>query len=168
MGIGQLLNNAKTLRQGLQDGALVRSVLERHGDEIIEQQRIQLLEGKAADGSDMHPFYSEDLKPKGYFHSRATAANYAAWKQTISYPYTVRRNHDAPNLYITGIFHNDLQVVFSSDWVGIVPDTMYAAVIMNKYGKNAFGLCPQKWDVMWNEKGCKSELITKMRETLWQ
>lgn len=168
MTISGLLKNAQALRQGLQDGRLMRDVLEPHGEDIIEQQRIQLLEGKAADGTDMHPFYSEDLKPTGYFRSKQSAANYAAWKQTLSYPYSVQRKPDAPNLYITGIFHNDLGVSFTDTGVGIIPDTAYAANIMNKYGKNAFGLCREKWGVIFGEKGAKNELIEKVKETLWQ
>lgn len=168
MTIDGLLTNARALQQGLQDGALVRSVLEPHGADILEQQKIQLFEGKAADGTDMHPYYSEDLKPKGWFHSKQTAANYAAWKQTLSYPYTVKRNPDAPNLFITGVFHGDLSVQFQPEGVAVVADTLYAAVIMSKYGKNAFGLCPEKWGVIFNEKGAKDELITKVKEVLWQ
>ncbi len=168
MTIGSLLQNARALKDGLERGTLLREVLEPHGQDIIEQQRIQLLEGKAADGTDMHPFYSEDIKPKGWFHTKKTAANYAAWKQTLSYPYSVRRNPDAPNLYITGVFHDDLNVEFQPDAVGIIPDTAYAANIMMKYGKNAFGLCMEKWGVIFGEKGAKDELIDKMKEVLWQ
>lgn len=168
MTIAGLLNNARALKQGLDDGKLMQAVLEPHGADIIEQQRIQLLEGKAADGTDMHPFYSEDVKPHGYFKSQHTAQNYAAWKQSLSYPYSVQRKPDAPNLYITGVFHNDLNVEFSAVGVGIVPDTAYAANIMAKYGKNAFGLCKEKWGVIFNEKGVRDELITKVKQTLWQ
>lgn len=168
MTIEGLLTNAKAVRDGLQGGSLVRSVLEGHGDDIIEQQRIQLLEGKASDGTDMHPFYSEDLKPKGWFHSRQSAANYAAWKQTLSYPYSVRRNADAPNLYITGVFHDDLSVEFGNEAVGVKADTAYAANIMAKYGKDAFGLSMEKWGVIFGEKGAKDELLEKMKQMLWQ
>lgn len=168
MTIEGLLNNARALHAGLQGGSLVRSVLEGHGEDIIEQQRIQLLEGKASDGTEMHPFYSEDIKPRGWFTNRQKAANYAAWKQTLSYPYSVKRNPDAPNLYITGVFHGDLSVQFNPESVGVKPDTAYAANIMMKYGKNAFGLCWEKWGVIFNDKGAKDELIRKMKELLWQ
>lgn len=132
MTLNDLLTNAKTLQQGMNDGSIVRSVLELHENDIVEQQRIQLLEGKASSGEDIHPFYSEDVKPTGYFKSKTSAANYAAWKQTLSYPYSVQRNPDAPNLYITGIFHNDLSVSYDADSVAIIPDTAYAANIMAK------------------------------------
>lgn len=168
MTLNDLLTNAKTLQQGMNDGSIVRSVLELHENDIVEQQRIQLLEGKASSGEDIHPFYSEDVKPTGYFKSKSTAANYAAWKQTLSYPYSVQRNPDAPNLYITGIFHNDLSVSYDADSVAIIPDTAYAANIMAKYGKNMFGLCPQKWDIIFKEKGAEDELITEMKNVLWQ
>ena len=168
MTIDRLLNNARMMQQQMQQGVAVRDVLVRHEQDIIGQQRTQLLMGKGSDGRDIHPYYTEDLKPQGYFTTRKKAENYRAWKQTLSYPQSVQRNPDAPNLYITGLFHNDLGVSFGTDTLMIVPDTAYAANIMRKYGMNIFGLNGQSWAVIWNEKGAKSELITKMKETLWQ
>jgi hypothetical protein len=57
MTISSLLENAKAVQSGLQ-GSLVREVLQMHGTEIVEQQRIQLLEGKNSHGEDIHPFYT--------------------------------------------------------------------------------------------------------------
>jgi len=168
MSIEGLLNNAMELQRDLTQGTIIREVLEPHGDEIVDLQRTQLLEGKASDGKDIHPFYTEDLKPQGYFRTRQSAENYRAWKQTISYPKSVSRNPNAPNLYITGVFHNDLNVAFNQDSVGIVPDTAYAANIMAKYGMNVFGLSWESWAKIWNENGAKDELITKMKDVLWQ
>lgn len=168
MTIDGLLKNAQALRTGMERGELVRDVLMRHGEHIVEQQRIQLLMGKGSDGKDLHPFYSEDVKPKGYFKSGAQAKKYAAWKQTLSYPYSVQRNPDAPNLYITGVFHDDLMVEFYPDSIAIVPDTAYAAQIMAKYGFGIFGLNAQMWGIIWNEWGAKDELITEMKNVLWQ
>ena len=155
------------MRTGLR-GGLVREVLARHEKEIVEQQRIQLLEGKSSSGEDLHPFYSEDIKPKGYFRTRESAQRYADWKGTLSYPYTVKRNPDAPNLYITGVFHGDIGADFGMDAVAIVPDTAYAANIMAKYGMNVFGLSWEKWRVVFDNYGGKDELIEKMRDVLWQ
>ena len=163
-----LLDNARQLQRDLSRGSIIRDVLEPHGSDIVELQRTQLLAGKASDGKDIHPFYTEDLKPQGWFRSRATAENYKAWKQQLSYPKSVQRNPDAPNLYITGVFHNDLNVSFGADAVGIVPDTAYAANIMAKYGLNVFGLSMASWRVVFDERGAKDELIEKMREVLWQ
>ena len=168
MTLDGLLNNARLLQRDLTQGSIIREVLEPHGDEIVEMQRTQLLEGKASDGKDIHPYYTEDLKPQGYFRSRASAENYRAWKQTISYPKNVSRNSNAPNLYITGVFHHDLNVRFDASTVAIVPDTAYAANIMAKYGINVFGLSLESWSKIWNENGAKDELITKMKDVLWQ
>lgn len=167
MTIDGLLNNARQLQADLSGGSIIRDVLEPHGNEIVDLQRTQLLAGKGSDGQDIHPFYTEDLKPKGYFRTRESAQRYAGWKQTISYPKSVQRNPDAPNLYITGVFHNDLNVAFNPDTVAIVPDTAYAANIMAKYGMNVFGLSWESWGVVWNDNGAKNELITKMKERLW-
>lgn len=168
MTIDGLLANAKTLKNGMDSGRLVRNVLVGHGNDIVEQQRVQLFMGKGSDGRDLHPFYSEDIKPKGYFKGGAEARKYAAWKQEIRYPYNVERNPDAPNLYITGVFHDDLNIEFYPDTLAIVPDTAYAAQIMAKYGFGVFGLNAEMWGIIWNEFGAKDELITEMRNVLWQ
>lgn len=168
MTIDGLLNNAKALQSDMQSGRLTREVLMRHGQHIVEKQRIQLLMGKGSDGQDLHPFYTEDVKPRGYFKNTASARQYAAWKQTLSYPYNVQRNPNAPNLYITGVFHDDLNVEFGSDSLKIVPDTAYAANIMAKYGFGIFGLNKQMWGIIWNEWGAKDELIDEMKKILWQ
>ena len=167
MMLDALLNNAKRLQEGMH-GEVMREALVPLEKDIIEQQRIQLLEGKNSRGEDMHPFYSQDLKPTGYFKTKESAQRYADWKQTISYPFTVKRNPDAPNLYITGVFHDDLGIEFGKDSVAVIPDTGYAANIMNKYGRGAFGLSMEKWGVIFNEKGGKRNLIEQMRRVLWQ
>lgn len=168
MMLDELLSNAKSLQADLENGTLMREVLQRHEQDIVEQQRIQLLEGKTSDGGDIHPFYSEDVKPTGYFRTKESAARYAAWKQTLSYPYKVQRKPDSPNLYITGVFHNDLGVEFNAESVAIIPDTAYAANIMAKYGNGMFGLSGDKWAIIFDEKGAKDELLTEMENILWQ
>ena len=152
----------------LSRGSIIGSVLEGHEADIIELQRKQLFEGKGSDGNDLRPYYTEDLKPDGWFTTRQKAENYMAWKQSINYPVNVQRNPNAPNLYITGIFHNDLGVRFDADSVAVVPDTAYAAKIMGKYGMNVFGLSSAKWSEIFNERGAKDELIMKMKDILWQ
>ncbi len=167
MTISSLLENAKAVQSGLQ-GSLVRDVLQKHGTEIVEQQKIQLLSGKNSQGEDIHPFYTEDVQPRGWFKSRESAQRYADWKQTISYPYSVKRNPNAPNLYITGVFHDDLGISFGSDAVEIIPDTAYAANIMSKYGRGMFGLSMDNWAVIFDEKGAKIDLIEAIKNLLWQ
>ena len=122
MTIGKLLSNARALKS-MMDGELLREAFERRKEEIIESQRVQLLEGKASSGKDLRPYYSEDLKPRGYFHTKESAGRYAAWKGSLSYPVSVQRNADAPNLYITGVFHDDLGAAVRDDEMEIVPDT---------------------------------------------
>lgn len=165
--IDQLLSNVETLQASLDSGDVQRDVLERHREDIIELQQIQLLEGKGSDGEDLRPYYSEDLQPQGWFKSKESAGRYAAWKGTLSYPFSVQRNTDAPNLYITGVFHGDLDVQFNPDTLAIVPTTMYAQQIMAKYGMGMFGLSAEKWGEMMNERGALAEVIDKAKEIIW-
>lgn len=162
-----LLNRVLTVQAGLESGSLVRDTLVARRDEIIEQQRIQLLEGKGSDGEDLHPFYSEDLKANGgYFHSVQSAGRYAAWKQDLDYPYSVSRNPDAPNLYITGKFHDELGVDFGPDSIAIVGLTTYAQRIMAKYGVSAFGLNAEHWDTVWSNGGY-DDLLESVKQILF-
>lgn len=169
MGIlNDLLQRVKTVNEGLQTGQMVRDVVITHPDDILELQRQQLFAGKASNGQDIRPFYSEDLKPSGYFHSIESAGRYAAWKKSgISYPYTAQRNPDAPNLYINGRFHDELGVQFGDQTVGIVPATPYAAGIMAKYGINTFGLMMANWMVLFVERNAYNELMQQLKSKLY-
>ena len=159
--LSDLLTRVETVQEGLASGSLIRDVLLLRQEDIIEAQRIQLLEGKDSGGEDIHPFYSEDLKPAGHFYSVESAGRYAAWKQDLTYPYTVDRNPDAPNLYITGKFHDELGVEFGADAIGIVGETAYAKGIMAKYGVDTFGLSNESWAEIW-ENGGYNELLTQI------
>ena len=167
-----ILNDLRTrvqyVNDGLQTGELVRNVVVQHSDDILDLQKMQLFQGLAANGQDIRPYYSEDLKPSGYFHSVESAARYAAWKKDgINYPYKANRNPDAPNLYINGRFHDELGVQFAADTVGIVPTTPYAAGIMAKYGITTFGLMMANWMVVFVQRGAYAELMQQLKTRLY-
>lgn len=164
----QMAEAAKQLNQQMQDGTLIREVLKNHETDIMEQQHIQLLEGKDSDDQDLRPYYTEDLQPQGWFKSQQTASNYMAWKETLNYPYSVTRgNSNAPNLYINGRFYDEMEVRFQSQTIEIAPRTPYAAEIMAKYGIQHFGLSIFKWEVVMNEKGARDEIQQRMKELLY-
>jgi len=166
--LSRLAEAAHTLEQQMQDGSLVRGVLRNHEQEIMEQQHIQLLEGKGSDDQDLRPYYTEDLQPQGYFKTQQSASNYMAWKETLNYPYHVERgNSNAPNLYINGRFYDEMEVRFEADYMMITPSTPYAAQIMAKYGMKRFGLSALKWQVMMNEKGVRDEIQQRMKDILY-
>lgn len=160
---------AKDLKSRLDDGSLMREVLQAHEEDIMQQQHIQLLEGKGSDGNDLRPYYTEDLQPTGYFKSVETASRYRAWKESLNYPYQVTwGNTDAPNLYINGRFYDELGVKFDSETMTIEPQTTYAATIVNKYGLSLFGLNPVHWETMMNEKGVRSDLQERVITILYE
>ena len=170
MGIlNDLLTRVENVYDGLQTGTLVRDAIINHPYDILDLQREQLFEGKRPDGNDIRPYYSEDLKPSGYFYSVESAGRYAAWKQNgINYPYSAgNRNPDAPNLYINGRFHDELGVEFGADAVGVVPTTGYAQKIMAKYGMDSFGLMMANWMNIFEERGALSELMALIKQQLY-
>lgn len=167
MTLTTLIRNAEMLQSAMDRGIFLQVVLNDRREEIIASQREQLLEGKDSDGNDMRPYYSEDLKPDGWFHSKESAMRYALWKKTgISYPVDVQRNTDAPNLYINGMFHNDLEARAGSTSVGVYPKTSYAAGIMAKYGMNKFGLTSERWRKVLDD--CKDRIIQLMKQELYE
>ena len=156
MTLSLLLTAAQAVLDGLRGGDIPRLAVLPCEGEILDLQREQLAEGKASNGEDLRPYYSEDLRAGGgWFLSSASAANYASWKQSISNPYEAgERNPDAPNLFITGKFYGEIGVEFGSDRARIVPRTPFAAGVMAKYGAEAFGLTYGRWmDIMWNYGG---------------
>ena len=166
--LNDLLDKVKSVNEGLQTGSIIRDVVIRFSDDILELQKIQLFEGKASSGEDIRPYYSEDLKPKGYFHSVEAAGRYSAWKQDgISYPYRAKRNPDAPNLYINGRFHDELGVQFAADTVAIVPTTPYSQQIVEKYGLQTFGLTNKNWMAIFIDGGAYDELMEDLVQKLY-
>lgn len=165
--LARMAKSAHLLGKQMTDGSLVRGVLRSHEDDIMEQQHIQLLEGKGSDGNDLRPYYTEDLKPHGYFNDQQSASKYMAWKQSLSYPYTTGRNPNAPNLYINGRFYDEMEVRFEADTMGIFPSTGYASQIMGKYGLHRFGLSALKWQILFEEKGVKNEIQQRMKDILY-
>lgn len=166
MTLTSLLRNAELLRAAMERNTFLKVALMDDRESIIQKQREQLLEGKDNDGNDMRPYYSEDLQPEGWFKSRESAMRYAIWKKTgISYPVEVNRNPDAPNLYIDGKFHSELEVQFGDKTVGVFPATTYAAGIVGKYGMNKFGLSSARWREVLDE--CRDRILRFMKEELY-
>ena len=169
MGIlNDLLARVESINDGLQSGEFIRNAIIQHPDDILDLQKMQLFQGLASNGEDIRPYYSEDLKPSGYFYSVESAGRYAAWKQdAIEYPYTAQRNPDAPNLFINGRFHDELGVQFDADAVGIVGTTGYSKGIIAKYGMQTFGLMPINWRAIFFEYGAYNELMEIIKNTLY-
>ena len=163
----ELLARVKAVESGLQTGEIVRTAVVRHGEEILDLQRLQLFAGTSSSGEDIRPYYSEDLKPSGYFYSVETAGRYAAWKSSLNYPYNVERNPDAPNLYIVGKFHDELGVQFLPDSVAIVGTTPFAKGIIAKYGVNTFGLMPENWNTIFTDYGAYDEMMQEIKRILY-
>lgn len=168
MGIlNDLLAKVTSVSDALSDGSVIRDALLPRESDIMEFQYEQLFAGLTSSGEDIRPYYSEDLKPGGYFYTVDSAKRYAEWKESMTYPYSVDRNPDAPNLYINGRFHSELAVEFGSDAVGVVGATGYAQKIIAKYGLATFGLMKSNWMRIFVERGAYDELMTLISKMLW-
>lgn len=162
-----MLTKAKGVLDGLQSGATIRDVVTKHKNDILDLQRLQLFQGQTSHENDFRPYYSEDLQPSGYFKSAESAKRYADWKQTLSYPIQAERNPNAPNLYINGKFHSELDVNFGAAAVEIVGSTIYSKNIMAKYGRGNFGLTPENWNLIFSERGGKAQLLDEIKNQLF-
>lgn len=166
--VANILERVEGVAAALASGELVRRHLEPLAAAIEDMQRRQLFAGKASSGDDIHPFYSEDLKPAGYFNSRESAARYVAWKdEFVHVPVTVAgRNPDAPNLYINGRFHDELAARFTSEGVEIYATSAYSRQIVDKYGRETFGLSAESWAQLFAAEGFVERLRTAIIEQL--
>lgn len=168
MGIlNDLLQRVQSVNDGLEKGGIIRDVVIQYPDDILDLQKQQLFAGKRSDGEDIRPYYTEDLKPSGYFYSVDTAKMYAAWKQTLDYPFEANRNPDAPNLYINGRFHDELGVQFTVDTVAVVGTTGYSQQIVAKYGLDTFGLMWDNWNEIFFNRGGYDRLMEQIKQTLY-
>lgn len=163
-----LLQRARQLQEELSSGAIVADTIPRYESDILELQRLQLLEGKASDGEDLRPYYSEDLKPQGYFRNADSAERYARWKATeIQYPVDTNRNPDAPNLYINGQFHSELGVEFGANEMTVQGTTMKAQAIILKYGLDKFGLTVDKLnEIVWG-RGLYKDILENVERLMY-
>lgn len=160
MKLAELTQKAKDIRTALEEGTLMRDVLTQREQELMEYQYQQLFEGKSSSGEDMRPYYSEDIQPSGYFRDKFAAERYIEWKLTgIPYPFRADRNPDAPNLFITGKFHEELGVQFLPDAILFTGVTPYADTIVRKYGVGNFGLTAENWGEICNERGAYNEVL---------
>lgn len=167
MTLQDLLARVEGVLAGLQGGEIPRLAVLPYGDDILTLQKEQLAGGQSASGEDLRPYYSEDIKPGGYFHSGATAANYAAWKQSISNPYGGgNRKPDAPNLYITGKFYDEIGVQFGAEAAVIVPLTPFASQVMAKYGRDSFGLTMGRWNEIM-ARGAYARVMDEIRKRIY-
>ena len=56
MIIENLTKKVENVLVGLQSGSLIRNVVTKHTADILDLQKLQLLQGKAASGDDMRPY----------------------------------------------------------------------------------------------------------------
>lgn len=114
---------------------IVKSVISENRDDIVQQIRDQLWNGKNGDDENISPSYSED----NFFKTREAAVKYVKWKTKITH--NSKRDPDSPNLYINGKFHKSLyadvrdhDMEIKSNW------SEGENKIIPKYGKNTFAL----------------------------
>lgn len=109
------------------------SIADNMSKEFLTANKDQLMEGKTIFGKDIRPYYSED----NYFKSPASAERYRKWKEKIT-P-NPKRNPDAPNLFITGKFHDGFYIKRDGHNFIIDSNDKNTFKIKSKF-KNIFGL----------------------------
>ena len=168
MSLQDLTQRVEAVLAGLQGGEIPRLAVLQSEADILDLQREQMAEGKSVDGSDLRPFYSEDLRAGGgWFLSSASAANYAAWKQSLGNPYEAgNRNPDAPNLYINGKFYSEIGVEFGNEAAVIVPLTPFASQVMAKYGRQ-INLGMNGWMELMHNRGGYNKVMNEVRRILY-
>ena len=93
MTLTTLISNAEMLQSAMDRGIFLQVVLNDRREDILHEQQVQLLEGKDSDGNDMRPYYSEDLKPEGWFHSKECHALCSVEKDGYQLPCRCTAQH---------------------------------------------------------------------------
>lgn len=147
----------------------VDAFLREHEVEIIDLLKGQLFEGKDSEGNDLRPYYSEDLRSNGgWFKTPEAAERYAEWKRGLTYPNGAgaNRNPDAPNLYINGnLFHDTLILDIADDFIAFVNTDPRARQIMERYGREKFGLNNVNFELV-KDLYIKEPLLKMLRNAL--
>lgn len=114
--------------------------IEMQGDSIVEEKaavldviRDQLLEGKDSTGEYLTPRYSEDP----YFKKPGAAQRYASWKKRL---FPGDRPEDVPNLIITGVFHDAINLDVSGNVISYSNNASFGPSVLDKYGSGLLGL----------------------------
>jgi hypothetical protein len=105
-------------------------------EQMLYYNRLQLLHGLDQEGNYLSPKYSEDP----YFKSPESAKRYAEWKSRIE-PKT-DKPFDVPNLYITGRYHESIEIDVEPSKYVISSSDPNAASIENKFTQKVYGLSP--------------------------
>lgn len=108
--------------------------VEETKDEIISLNRMQLLRGLTKEGDYLSPKYSEDP----FFKSKESAQRYAAWKKKIE-PVKTDRPEDVPNLFITGVFHNEIKIDVNASEYTFSNSASFASSVEGKF-KDIYGM----------------------------
>lgn len=148
---------------------VIRESMIAHKEDLLHEQREQLFEGKASSGDDLRPFYSEDLFYRGgYFLTPESADRYREWKEQLTYPTrVVKQNPDAPNLYINGRFHNELDIDFGGSAMCFGGSTPYSDKIVSKYGEENFGLTDERMQGICDEY-TKEDIINNLLDKIYE
>lgn len=126
-------NNAIKVKEMIPD--TINDALLKNESTIVSLNQSQLYDGKAVDGGDIHPLYTED----SFFKTQSQAQGYIKWKQKIT-PNS-SRNPNSPNLMINGYFYRSLHLVIEggNTFIRSISAGTLGDTISSKY-KNIFGL----------------------------
>lgn len=119
----------------------------------------QLLHGKGADGQDLSPGYLEDP----FFKSYEAAQRYLKWKERISPK--VGRNPNAPNLYITGQYHDSISVTTDYSGVRSSSSSYFGGDIERKYNNNA-NILGSEWREDYLKNFVRPRLLSNVKDYL--
>jgi hypothetical protein len=122
--------------------------LEENKDLFLDLNREQLMEGKLSTGNDISPTYLEDP----FFKTREAAQKYSDWKDKIT-P-NPKRKKGVPNLFITGPFHNSLEMEVMKDKGEYEINSTYkdAESIMDTFTTDILGLNDEKMEELIEKK----------------
>lgn len=114
-------------------------------EEMVMLNREQLMEGKLSTGLDITPSYFDDP----FFKSREAAQRYSDWKDKIT-P-NPKRKRGTPNLFITGPFHESLDLEVTRGEYLFTSSFHKAQDIFSKFSEDVAGLTEDSKEILKEE-----------------
>lgn len=146
MYIGDVAEIIGRIANGIEEACI--QCLSNNSGIVVLSVTEQLYCGQDGNGEFLSPTYDNDpyFEEEGFWYHRS--ADYKKWKYTITPPSTGSmlglppRPDEVPNLYITGVFHKEINAKRKGDVLDVDPGHGNGPDIVEKYGDQILTLGP--------------------------
>ena len=146
MSIEEVANIISKIADGFENACIM--CMDDNKEVILQSIREQLWSGMSGTGEFLYPTYLDDpfFEQPGHWYKQSRA--YMAWKRAITPPTSgymlllPPRPDEVPNLFITGKFHQEINIRREGDELVTDPGIGNGPDIVDKYGEDILSMTP--------------------------